>query len=376
MNNKIGRFGILTCNLIDPLYILISKISISYDNSYNSLGFYYINDDGDYNITLFDLYDSYHIKWTVSYTIMSYFTSSSHVEKIDFYSLDDDSKFITLHNILKCNERHTRSKLEEKFINIISGLLLSYNYERNYTNLLLNIVNNKKLGEDLINKVLLLLNNHDIIDHFSKYVKHILSFKKNVNYINIIDDNFDNVINCEILKLKDSFLKIYTNHKILLNVDLSIFSEECDKKLITDNEIIIKKIDMKNLGYWLNQITCSNNKLEQNYYLKNVITIYNNIIHNINIDKIDVNKNIDLILNPDLISDRSSSEEIISIIQSNINTQNKTDLSVLSYNQLFDILIYIDSLRDSSGITDNRFSGVQNLITKELSYRTKTKNLG
>jgi hypothetical protein len=62
------------------------------------------------------------------------------------------------------------------------------------------------------------------------------------------------------------------------------------------------------------------------------------------------------------------------VIKSNITSQNKTDFSILSYKQLFDILIYIDSLRDSSGFFDNRFSGIQNLISKELSYRTKLKD--
>lgn len=383
MNDKIGRFGILTCNLTDSLSNLMDKISISYDNKYNSIGFYYINDDGDYNIILFDLYDSYHIKWTASHCILSYFISSLYVIKIDFYPFDENNhkKFPSIYNtdILKYDGYKVRSKLEEKFINIISGLLISYNYERNYHNCLLNIVNNKKSGDELINKVLILLmDNYDINIHFTKSIKNTLSFdiKKSINYINIVNNNFENIINDEILKLKECFLKIYTNHKIFLDIDIDIFISKIEST--TDhfnqinNEFLIKRIDIKNLGYWLNQIITTNNKLDQHSAVRNMITIYNNL--DSNIELIDINKDINIILNPDLISIDSSHEKIISIIRSNINTQNKTNLDVLSYTQLFDVLIYIDSLRDSSGISDNRFSGIQNLIAKELNYRTKLKN--
>jgi len=227
----------------------------------------------------------------------------------------------------------------------------------------------------------LLLDNYNINIHFSKSIKKTLSFdiKKSINYINIVDNNFENIINDEILKLKEYFFKIYTNHKILLDIDISIFLSKTEStkdhfNQINNDEFLIKRVDIKNLGYWLNQIIISNNKLEQNSAVRNMITIYNNLIIKSDIEYIDINKDINMILNPDLIPNKSSPEKIKSIIRSNINTQNKTDLSVLSYTQLFDVLIYIDSLRDSSGFSDNRFSSVQNLITKELNYRTKLKN--
>jgi hypothetical protein len=378
MNDKIGRFGLLTCNLIDPLSILMDKISISYNNEYNSVGLYYIN-DGDYNILLFDLYDSYHIKWTISHCTLSHFISSLYTMKINFYSFDDDNpkNFPSIYNtdILKCNNNynHKRSKLEEKFINIISGLLISCNYERNYDNYLLNIVNNNKRGDELINKILLLLfDNYNTSKHFTESIKNNLTFKTTTNYINIIDHNFEDIMNNEILKFKECFFKIYTNHSIFDNIDLSIFipeTESIKKSILNNDKFLIK--DIKNLGYWLNQIIISNNKLEQILAVKNTITIYNNLIINTDIQSININKNFTIILNPDTICYENDFEQIVSIIRSNIITQNKTDLSILSYKQLFDILIYIDSLRDSSGFADNRFSGVQNLITKELSHRTK-----
>jgi len=383
MNDKIGRYGILTCKLIDPFYILIDNIAISHNNKYNAVGFYYINENGDYNITLFDLYDSYHIKWSISHCVLSYFITSSYVSKIDFYAINENktTNFPSVYttNILKYEKNDIRDKLEERFIDIISGLLISYNYNRNYNNYLLNIINNKKHGDELINKVLLLVsNNFNTNHHFSEFIRNTLALKlkKTANYISVVDNNFDIIINNEIAKLKKCFFKIYTSHKMLLEVDLSIFlSKNIENKYETNNDILINKIDIKNLGYWVDQIISSDTKIEQILAVKNVITIYNNIIINYDIEKINIDKNLNIILNPELITETSSHADIILVIESNINTQNNTDLSILSYKQLYDILIYIDSLRDSSGIYDNKYSGIQNLITKELQNRTKDNNL-
>jgi len=380
MNDKIGRFGILTCNLIDSLSVLIDKISISHNNKYNTVGLYYINDDNDYSIILFDLHDSFNITWTTSHRILSQFISSPYVADINFYFLDEDNinNFSPIYTttILKINNNN-RSKLEEKFINIISGLLISCNYERNYNNYVISIVNNKKLGNELINKILLLLiTNYDNSKHFSESMKNTfsLTIKKITSYIKIIDDDFENVIDNEIVKFKESFLKICTTNDFFSNVDISIFDKKTTAANNESNDIdpeciSVKYNDIKNLGYWLNQTIISNNKLEQNLSIKNVITIYNNL--DLNLDPI--NNDINIILNPDIICSLSSIEDIMLIIKSNIISQNKTDMSILSYKKLFDILIYIDSLRDSSGFFDNRFSGIQNLISKELSYRTKLK---
>lgn len=48
------------------------------------------------------------------------------------------------------------------------------------------------------------------------------------------------------------------------------------------------------------------------------------------------------------------------------------NLTSLSNEHLIDILLYIDSLRDSNGMSDTRFAGLQNNITRELAKRSNT----
>ena len=163
MNDKIGRFGILTCNLIDPLYKLLDKICMTYNNNYNSVGLYYINDDGDYNISLFDLYDCHHIKWTTSHCMMQHFISSTYVTKINFYSLDrvEQNNFQSIYHtdVLRYGNHNDRSILEKKFIDIISGILISCNYERNYIYYLINFYK--------------LINYYNLLYYLLKYIQKI-----------------------------------------------------------------------------------------------------------------------------------------------------------------------------------------------------------
>ena len=51
-----------------------------------------------------------------------------------------------------------------------------------------------------------------------------------------------------------------------------------------------------------------------------------------------------------------------------------SDFSLLSEDELVNILIYIDSLRTSDGTGDNKYSNLQNEIICELSSRNKCSN--
>jgi hypothetical protein len=242
----------------------------------------------------------------------------------------------------------------------------------------MNIVNNKRLGDELISKILLLLlDDYDINNHFTESMKTTFSLdiKKSINYIHVIEHDLEIIINNEILKLKEYFHKIYTNHSIFTSIDLSIFTDvksNIDVKSIDfTDKILVKYVDLKNLNYWINQIAISTNKLEQTLAMRNMIIIFNNLICDSNSLQVDLINDINIMLHPDIIKPNDSEKEIISVINSNINTKNETNLDVLDKTQLFDILIYIDSLRDSCGYSDNRFSGVQNIIIKELQKRSK-----
>lgn len=389
MYTKIGRFGILSCKLADPLSNIIDKITECYNNYYNSIGIYYINDKLDYSVILFNLYDTYPIKWVLSHHIISNFMSSQYIKNIHYYSLDENrdtinKNFQSIYNNYQniiITDDNSKSKLEEKFNNIISGLTISYDYdkEENYENLLLNIVNNNTVGIKLINKILSLLDENNSCNDFTKspLIKKItrVELKKENNYINIIDHNFENIISSNILKLKENFVGIYMDHAFLSKIDLSIFVLESNKNLSkSKNDLIeIKSLNIKSIEGCIKQIIKSKNKIDQSIAIKNLIITYNNMIVGYDFEPIDVNQDINIILNPDLIVSQSSMEDIMLVINSNIETQNYTDLSILTNTQLFDILVYIDSLRDISGNTNIKFSGVQNLITKELRQRKNKK---
>src|SRR5437773_1781819 len=85
-----GRCGILTACLIDPLSLLISKISGLQENEVNSVGFYYESDlHGTivHSVLLFNIYDNDPIPWLrVSYT-MDLLLASPFVTKITYYPL-------------------------------------------------------------------------------------------------------------------------------------------------------------------------------------------------------------------------------------------------------------------------------------------------
>lgn len=367
MNNKLGRFGILTCKLIDPLSNIIDIISAN--NKYNTIGVYYIKND-DYYVMLFNVYDGYNIHYIKT---INEIISSRYVSKLTYFSLDDKSNnnFQSLCNLnyLKTPVLDLiKSQLEEKFINIINGLSIIYNINttsRNYDNLLLNIINKKKNGRTIIYKILSLLDN-TINVKFTKspLIKNtvVININKSYTYINT-DLNLDN-LNIEISKLYQCFI-IY--HDKFPKIDHSIF--------INDNKINIANNNNNDniiiLGKCLADVINCDNKVDQTLHFKNMIIMYNNIVKNYNIPLIE-NK-INILLYPEIILPQSSTTEIITIISSNIKSKNNTNLNILSNNQLFDILIYIDSLRDSLGSTDNKFSGIKNIITKELALRKNIK---
>lgn len=380
MIGRFGRFGILTGKLIDPLSEKIDKIMKINENECNTIGFYYINESEDYKVFLFDIHDAHPIIWTFPYYTMAKILSSRFINKMTCYPIDDkhhNTNFQLVSNTQNGN-------LEENFIYLVTGLTIFHQKKRNYNSLLLKIVgNNEKLGYNLINKILCSLNktSYDNISYINgimkcSLIKNSVSFNAKTFISNIDDNNIVILINKEIRRLTNSFVKLLNNHKSFaasITVDLSLFSLELNEnkssKSNNDDQIIIESLIMKNLGRYLNQIINSETKSEQGLAIKNTIITYNNLISDANLPSIEISDKINILLKPDIIFPHSSNFDIISTISNNISSENKSDLNELSDMQLFDILIYIDSLRDTSGLMDNRFSSVQNEITRELSLR-------
>jgi hypothetical protein len=123
------------------------------------------------------------------------------------------------------------------------------------------------------------------------------------------------------------------------------------------------------LALYLNEVISASNKIQQATALQNIITIYNTMIKGTDLMVIKIPEQIRNLLQPETINILNSTPEIINTIICNFHNLHKTDLTLLSKTQLSDILIYIDSLRNSDGMTDTKFIGLQNEITHELSTR-------
>ena len=147
---------------------------------------------------------------------------------------------------------------------------------------------------------------------------------------------------------------------------------------------------LKDLGLYISHIVDSFTKPDAlTINLGGIIGAYNNAIKGTDLDKISIPK-----LNTDVSKSgvngaHTLSRQAIVTIPGDPNGDNilipinskaipvpmyNGNLSSLSQTQLLDILVYIDSLRDSNGTGDTRFANLQNEITHELAQRTRNSS--
>lgn len=139
-----------------------------------------------------------------------------------------------------------------------------------------------------------------------------------------------------------------------------------------DNEIDIgADNDIKNLGCYLQHLV-------DNYYdnevlivnLSKIIRFYNNSIKN--------TKHIPVIIPSTDITSKIgafvlSNNDVIMVpkLTNNMVTMYNNNLSLFTNEQLIHILIYIDSLRNKDGLTNNKFNNLKNEIIQEINTRDK-----
>lgn len=130
---------------------------------------------------------------------------------------------------------------------------------------------------------------------------------------------------------------------------------------------------LRNLGIYLSHIADLFDSSEVlTIDLGQIITTYNNVVRDTDLNEIEI---------PHLGGLYTISRGAV-ITLPNHEAIKKTKLSIsipvamqegnlvsLTEAQLIDILVYIDSLRDSDGIGDTRFANLQNEITHELAHR-------
>ena len=138
---------------------------------------------------------------------------------------------------------------------------------------------------------------------------------------------------------------------------------------------------MKDLGIYISHITNSFDSAEVlSINLGGLVTAYNNAITGTNLTKIVIpkmkNSKTHHTLSKQAVvtipGDRNAEMVVVPVDSHTISIpMYNGNLTLVSEDQLLDILIYIDSLRDSDGTSDTRFANLQNEITHELAHRRR-----
>lgn len=168
---------------------------------------------------------------------------------------------------------------------------------------------------------------------------------------------------------------IFTNKKLPLSTlpqkEVQIINEDL---LCTFNRGNKQKDDihLKELGDQISNIISSFNNEEAILIdLSNLVSLYNNLIIGSNLERITLSDKRNVSKEAVVIITHDASE-VLKLPNSCLTLpiyNNK--VSSLSDEELLDILIYLDSLRDSNGNKDNRFINLQNQVTYELGKRKK-----
>ncbi|MEO6066606.1 MAG: hypothetical protein ABIQ41_01340 [Gemmatimonadales bacterium] len=129
----------------------------------------------------------------------------------------------------------------------------------------------------------------------------------------------------------------------------------------------INRDPLMNLGIILSHMVESFNTSDPLVFnLGDIVMEYNNAVQGTSLSKITLNKQAHTMSRSAVVtfpSYEAISDESVAIAMYNSN------LSSLSKEQLLDVLVYIDSLRDTDGTGDTRFANQQNAITHELALR-------
>jgi hypothetical protein len=178
-------------------------------------------------------------------------------------------------------------------------------------------------------------------------------------HLNDLNNIITQLNNTRNLLSKNNTLKLSFN-----NNPSGIISIVKERQIVNNNDDNNEKINK--LGCYLNEITNSLDDEEPIYINWNdIIKLYNDLNNN-KIKEID-NKS------------SKSSREVILTFNNDIDnilrqkykilTTEKNNLEKYSIQELIDILIYLDSLRDSNGNGNNKYCKLQNDITYELAQR-------
>lgn len=288
--------------------------------------------------------------------------------------------------------------------------------EISYTKLFLDLVNigtyNLTTGYTLVNKIILTLMGVKTFD-LNKLSKDIIpcslfSLSSSYSQQPIETDNKRIIEDCrqEISKLLAVFIDLFTTDQQFRNKLLSCNNLLClDKLLLLEEELINNVYSIETLRNIVGKIMEERNKIGRpiqlqkqiftnslqilGEHINNIVTsfeedisltldvgvlvkLYNNIAEEQKLKKIEVPKsNITksrdaIIMLPTDVEFPISNNIIVSNLHPNLES--------LTKQQLFDLLVYIDSRKDNFKDEDTRYAILSNKITYELSQRSKASD--
>lgn len=372
-----GSHGLITAVLIDPFSSIMSMLTNTKKHEPNAMGFYYTHNHKKI-ITLYNNHDGTPVSWMGPNITFDTLLNSIYVYKIKCYPL------ISHHD-----------NLRDLIFNIKTP-------QPNYHKLLTQIPFNEHhhMECNIVVKILkqldpnIVINNTNISSRIFK--RHISMKSTRKNKSEDILNSSRQCLESMLMVFMDLFITKHQFQNTILNIKSNRLAKEHDLitnivcsiehgviSVATINELItnLEKIDhhqfpkihhpKPNIDVTEDHLLCTfnqDNKTSDNLqklselgryistlpYDHTLISLYNDVVKQTNVSPIS--------LNPTSIKLKTNKSTIILDIHN-------PDLSSLSISELKDILIYIDSLRSSNGISDNRYGPLQNAILHALSKK-------
>jgi len=419
-----GQCGIIEVCLTDPFSQIISKIVGLKDGETNSVGFYY-KDVDTFRILLFNVCNNNPIAWCKLGCSIELLLSSPFFTKIVYYpcflneiefraaviqvtstniitddytpilmkiSNTSDEKIATGYTLVKKVLKLCKSLTKDltKFGNpiVITSQQIKITEldnehiiketRKEITKFLACFIelftNNKSFREKILrcnlsNTVLISLED-ELLSYLSSGIENgvISNFAINNIIKKMNDERIGQYQLLPLLTTSKNLAKNSTKNSSFKNVQVIDDDIPCtfscvNKQTNTD--------PLRDLGIYINHIVESISKPQVlTIDLNDLISCYNNSIQGTSLDKIPhLNK-----IQPKEVIITASKQDIY---VPNINSKDvpltiyNGNLTQLSEAQLLDILVYIDSLRDSSGNGDCKFATLQNKIVHELARKHK-----
>lgn len=224
-----------------------------------------------------------------------------------------------------------------------------------------------KTNQSALNR--LLMNESELVSHLVGGLNNGIISSTTIN--NIIRD-----INIERFNL-GNHEQLQTTKNLKRNIEVIDDNMMCTFKT---PDSVNNMEHLKDLGEYLQYIVDSfEDPKPMTINMGCIISCYNNIIESTNLNKIKIgqkNKKCTLSRTSVVTIPGSSGCDTVQVpIDSNIIfiPMYNPNLSMLNESQLMDVLVYLDSLRNSDGTGDTRYSNLQNEITNELACRRQSK---